>query len=162
MELHFVPHMGFKDDETSETDVLARLGREIERRGTVSFGDRTAMPPGGPAVDVLVYNVGIHYSPEKSKKILREFASRVAGPLAARARAGAASRSPDPPRRPTKTVYVTTPAQHYDTPDGQWVRNMDRDQMQCVDRVTSNPRAEAEREILIPGTNVDAVVEYDD
>lgn len=51
-EIHFVPHMGFKDEFSSEQKVLVRLDSEIKANGTVTFGQFTAMPPG-----VLRYDV---------------------------------------------------------------------------------------------------------
>lgn len=45
-ELHFVPHHGWHDRDTSEVNVLERLSEEIRNTGTVTFGKKTALPPG--------------------------------------------------------------------------------------------------------------------
>lgn len=166
LELHYVPHRGFKDEETAEVDVLDRLEGEVAELGKVTFGDRTAMPPGGEDVDVLVYNVGIHYGSGVARKYVRQFANNIVRPLAEQeGNATLASNigngvSPTP-RRP-RTIYVTTPSQHYGTDDGTWQKGMTAKSKQCVDIVPSNPRADMEREILMPGINVDVLLDYGD
>ena len=65
--------------------------------------------------------------------------------------------------RRTRTIYVTTPTQHYNTPNGQrqpW--KMAKEHNVCNDRVDANPRAELEKAMLIPGVNVDVLLDYDD
>lgn len=159
MEIHFVPHMGFKDDATAETDIIDRLARDVQTYGRITFGDKTAMSPGGPKVDVLVYNVGIHYGQGRAKKNINHFANWIVKPLMEQERNITDGRSGL--SRP-RTIYVTTPTQHFNTPTGQWVQGMTKESKQCVDRVQSNPRAELEKELLAPGVNVDALLDYDD
>lgn len=162
MELHFVPHRGFRDEATSEADVLERLRSDIAEFGGVTFGGKTAMPPGGP-VDVLVYNSGIHYGMGQTRKNVNHFANWIARPLMEIERAQNATHPSDGRRysRP-RTVYVTTPSQHYNTYDGQWQQGMSAENKKCVDEIESNPRADLEKELLTPGVNVDAVLDYDD
>mmetsp|Transcript_14114 Transcript_14114/g.30283 ORF Transcript_14114/g.30283 Transcript_14114/m.30283 type:complete len:161 (-) Transcript_14114:561-1043(-) len=45
-ELHFVPHHGWRDRNTSEEHALERLSEEIRNTGMVTFGKKTALPPG--------------------------------------------------------------------------------------------------------------------
>ena len=45
-ELHFVPHHGGRDGHTSEANVLERLAKEVQSTGRVTFGEKTALPPG--------------------------------------------------------------------------------------------------------------------
>eukprot|EP00571_Detonula_confervacea_P013467 CAMPEP_0172306346 /NCGR_PEP_ID=MMETSP1058-20130122/7430_1 /TAXON_ID=83371 /ORGANISM="Detonula confervacea, Strain CCMP 353" /LENGTH=410 /DNA_ID=CAMNT_0013018193 /DNA_START=123 /DNA_END=1351 /DNA_ORIENTATION=- len=169
MELHFVPHMGFKDDATAETNVLERLRQDVADYGRITFGKKTAMPPGGDHpntnVDVLVYNVGIHYGPGQARKHIHHFANWIAKPLMEqpsqdRAKKNTASASNNPSR--PRTIYVTTPTQHYNTDNGQWQPGMTKESKACVDQVQSNPRAELEKELLTPGVNVDVLLDYDD
>ena len=63
-------------------------------------------------------------------------------------------------RRRTRTIYVTTPTQHFNTHDGQWKTGEKPNA--CIDRVDANPRAELENELLKPGDNVDVLIDYDD
>ncbi len=66
-------------------------------------------------------------------------------------------------RRRTRTIYVTTPTQHYNTKNGQWqTGSMGKENKVCIDRVDANPRAELEKELLKPGENVDVLLDYDD
>ena len=66
-------------------------------------------------------------------------------------------------RRRTRTIYVTTPTQHFNTNDGQWkTGEMGKEQKSCIDRVDANPRADLENELLKPGENVDALIDFDD
>ena len=166
-EVHFVPHQGFKDEETSEENVLNRLASEIATTGRITFGNRTAAAMGESHVDVLVYNVGIHGTLVSAAAKLRWFVDKISLPMmngvfeSAEASVGGTSR--------TKTVYVTTPTQHYNTSDGQWQwHNMTSPHSKhCLARVANNPRSDLEMSILQPvdpsgGGNVDAVVEYDD
>lgn len=152
MEIHYVPHRGFAYDDFSkgEPEVLERMKEQIDRLGTIGFGTKTAFPPSGP-MDVLVYNVGAHFSLMESRKILSYFASEVATPLMKKE------------RRP-KIVYVVTPSQHFNTDNGQYKHRyrMDDVKNQCVERVAYNPRADLEKLILKAGFNVDVLIEYDD
>ena len=61
LEIHFVPHMGFVDDDAAEHDVLERLRQDIiDYNGRITFGTKTAIPlPLDAHVDVLVYNDGM-------------------------------------------------------------------------------------------------------
>ncbi|KAL7523932.1 hypothetical protein ACHAXR_000365, partial [Thalassiosira sp. AJA248-18] len=157
MELHFVPHKGFKDDFSAEPDVLERLKQDIADYGRVTFGEKTAMPPGGPNVDVLVYNVGIHYGVGETKQNINHFANWIVKPLLDLEK----NSSNVHPR--TRIIYVTTPAQHYGTNDGQWKKPMTLESKQCVDQVQFNPRAELEKVILQrPNVSVDVLLDYDD
>ena len=65
--------------------------------------------------------------------------------------------------RRTKVVYVTTPTQHFDTPNGQY-DPVAAHQRHCVKNICigTNPRAEIEKELLKPGVNVDALIDYED
>ena len=66
-------------------------------------------------------------------------------------------------RRRTRTIYVTTPTQHFNTKNGQWkTGEMEKEQKTCIDRVDANPRADLENELLKPGENVDALIDFDD
>ncbi|KAL7525652.1 hypothetical protein ACHAWF_001453 [Thalassiosira exigua] len=173
MEWHFVPHAGYEDEMTAEPDVLDRWIEEVEKEERVTFGDKTAMVPGGPDVDVLIYNVGIHHRTTRARKTLRRFVERVSRPLMrpdqkstdesfARPDENAGGNATTDGRPRPRIVYVLTPAQHYAAPLGQWHANMRKEEMSCVPKVDSNPRADLERQVLLPGVNVDAVVEYDD
>eukprot|EP00578_Thalassiosira_sp_NH16_P012411 CAMPEP_0181123316 /NCGR_PEP_ID=MMETSP1071-20121207/25830_1 /TAXON_ID=35127 /ORGANISM="Thalassiosira sp., Strain NH16" /LENGTH=310 /DNA_ID=CAMNT_0023208441 /DNA_START=356 /DNA_END=1288 /DNA_ORIENTATION=+ len=159
MELHFVPHMGFKDDFTSETNILERLHQDIEDYGRITFGKKTAMPPGGPHVDVLVFNVGIHHSNlYQAQKKISNFANWIAKPLMKLRNLNELNDG----HSPTQTIYVTTPTQHYNTSNGQWHHHMTPEDIRCVDEIQSNPQAELEKELLTPGVNVDVLLDYDD
>ncbi|KAL7465580.1 hypothetical protein ACHAXS_005896 [Conticribra weissflogii] len=103
MEVHFVPHKGFKDKGTAEVHVLERLAAEASNMGRVTFGRRTAMKPGGP-VDVLVYNVGIHFGMDEFRDKLKFFVDKVTTPLIRKNLSA----------RP-RIVYFTTPTQHFNT-----------------------------------------------
>jgi len=171
MELHFVPHRGFKDEDTAEPHVLERLVSDVARHDGVTFGKKTAMSPGGPKVDVLVYNVGIHYNLRVTRKHIRHYANEISKPLMMHeekqhgstknvtissnsAESNSSSR--------TRTIYVMSPAQHYNTNDGQWQKGMTDESKKCVKEIPSNPRAKVEQELLIPGVNVDVLLDYDD
>ncbi|EJK52315.1 hypothetical protein THAOC_28426 [Thalassiosira oceanica] len=162
-EVHFVPHRGFRDEETSEENLLDRLASEIATTGRITFGDRTAVPMRESHVDVLVYNVGIHGTLDMLATMLRQFVDQISLPLSSLATASEGDMGR------TKTVYVTTPTQHYNTSDGQWQwHNMTQPPSKhCLARVANNPRSDLEMSILKPvglsqGGNVDAVVEYGD
>ena len=181
MELHFVPHAGCRDEHTSEANVLERLEWEIDNFGRITLGGKTAMSPGGSDVDVLVYNVGIHHGLWQARRIISNFANRISRPLMEsnendnntrsnsiiagipNDNAGTGAGTNGYYTRP-KTIYVTTPTQHYGTSDGQWQkgRTMTAKSRQCVASVTTNPRAELEKELLQPGVNVDVLMDYDD
>ncbi len=151
MELHYVPHEGIANNDWSnaEPKVLERMKRQIASKGQIDFGQKTAFPPSGP-LDVLVYNLGAHASPTESREMLTSFASDIAMPL---------MKSEEGP----KIVYVTTPTAHFNTIDGQWQdAGMDSKMKQCVNRVSTNPRAELEKQILKAGVNVDVLIDYDD
>ena len=151
MEIHYVSHEGIPPGDWSgtERDVLQRMKRQIETSGGIDFGTKTAFPPSGP-MDVLVYNLGAHESPAKSKRSLNMFVSDIATPLMKMK------------ERP-KIVYVTTPTAHFNTPNGQYIPNqMDESKKQCIDRVSSNPKADLEKEILQEGINIDILLDYDD
>lgn len=45
--------------------------------------------------------------------------------------------------------------------DGMW-RNAGPESHTCIDKVKVNPRAEIEKEIIVPGANVDVLLEYND
>jgi len=153
MEIHYVPHGGFAYGNRSqgESDVLQRMKRQVDDSGEIDFGTKTAFPPSGP-MDVLVYELGAHRKPRKSRVMLNSFASDIAMPLMR-------SKSEQRP----KIVYVTTPTSHFNTTDGQYLLNgMNHEQKQCVDRVARNPRAELEKQILKSGVNVDVLLDYDD
>ncbi|KAL3821927.1 hypothetical protein ACHAXA_008967 [Cyclostephanos tholiformis] len=155
VEIHFVPHRGYLDDKTAEKDVLERLHRDIiDHNGRITFGNKTAMPLSPDThVDVLVYNDGIHYQLGRSKKNINHFINWVSKPLMME----------DDESQRTRTVYVTTPTQHYNTNDGQWkTGEMGKEQKVCINRVDANPRAELEKELLKPGENVDVLFDYDD
>eukprot|EP00984_Skeletonema_dohrnii_P031354 scaffold23704_cov72-Skeletonema_dohrnii-CCMP3373.AAC.1 len=104
MEIHFVPHSGFR--VTGEGDVLQRMKRQVDDSGQIDFGSKTAFPPSGP-MDVLVYELGAHRNPRKSREMLNRFASDIAMPLMR-------SKSEQRP----KIVFVTTPTSHFNTTDG--------------------------------------------
>lgn len=112
--------------------------------------------PGHPficlsVVTTWLYNVGAHFSLTESSKILSYFASEIATPLMMKNE-----------RRP-KIVYVMTPSQHFNTHNGQYNQHrMDEEKSKCVERVTSNPRAELEKRILKVGVNVDVLLDYDE
>lgn len=74
LEIHFVPHMGYVDDDTAEHGVLERLRQDIiDRNGRITFGTKTAVPMSPYAhVDVLVYNVGMYFC---TNRMLRQFFS---------------------------------------------------------------------------------------
>ena len=151
MEIHYVSHEGIPpgDWPGTERDVLLRMKRQIETRGEIDFGTKTAFPPSGK-MDVLVYNLGAHESPAKAKRDLNMFASNIAVPLMKKE------------ERP-KIVYVTTPTAHFNTPNGQYILGqMDESKKQCIDRVSSNPKADLEKKILKAGINVDVLLDYDD
>mmetsp|Transcript_21350 Transcript_21350/g.33015 ORF Transcript_21350/g.33015 Transcript_21350/m.33015 type:complete len:433 (+) Transcript_21350:1027-2325(+) len=153
MEIHYVPHGGFAYDNRSqgESDVLQRMKRQVDDSGEIDFGTKTAFPPSGP-MDVLVYNVGAHFTLMKSRNMLNSFVSNIAMPLMR-------SKSEHRP----KIVYVTTPTAHFNTTNGQYLsRKMGDEQKQCVDRVARNPRAELEKRILKAGVSVDVLLDYDD
>ena len=155
VEIHFVPHHGFAygDMSKGEPEVLGRLKEQIDRMGTIDFGIKTAFPPSGP-MDALVYNVGVHYSISQSKKIISYFDKNIATPLIKKGLKGE--------RRP-KLIYVLTPTQHFNTDDGQYIRQrMDDEKSKCVERVPFNPRAELEKRQLKTGYNVDMLLDYDD
>eukprot|EP00984_Skeletonema_dohrnii_P026028 scaffold15288_cov91-Skeletonema_dohrnii-CCMP3373.AAC.1 len=134
-----------------EGDVLQRMKRQVDDSGEIDFGTKTAFPPSGP-MDVLVYELGAHRKPRKSREMLNRFASDIAMPLMR-------SKSEQRP----KIVFVTTPTSHFNTTDGQYLLNgMNDEQKQCVDRVTRNPRAELEKQIIKSGVNVDVLLDYDD
>lgn len=167
MELHYVSHGGFADDITAEPDILTRFEREMAEFGKITFGEKTAMPPGGPDVDVLVYNVGIHGGPWILKKNMKNFADRIARPLIeqeeeALYNVGTEGFPTGEDYTRTKTIYVTTPTQHYNTHDGQWQYHMKMEEKVCIDSVPTNPKADLEKEILTPGVNVDVLLDYDD
>jgi len=151
MEVHFVPHKGFKDKGTAEVHVLERLAAEASNMGRVTFGKRTAMQPGGP-VDVLVYNVGIHFGMDEFRDKLEYFVNKVTIPLIRKNLSA----------RP-RIIYFTTPTQHFNTSDGtfQGWRGSEWS-LKCVDEVESNPRADIEKKILAPGVNIDVLLDYDD
>jgi hypothetical protein len=152
MEIHFVPHRGFAyaDMSKGEPEVLERMKEQLDDMGRIGFGTKTAFRPSGP-MDVLVYNVGAHFSLSESSKILSYFASEIATPLMMKNE-----------RRP-KIVYVMTPSQHFNTDNGQYKQHrMDEEKSKCVERVASNPRAELEKRILKEGVNVDVLLDYDD
>jgi hypothetical protein len=153
MEMHYVPHDGFAYSISSkgEPDVLQRMKRQVDDSGEIDFGTKTAFPPSGP-MDVLVYNLGAHRNPRASRAMLNSFASDIAMPLMR-------SKSEQRPR----IVYVTTPTSHFKTTNGQYLLNgMNDEQKQCVNRVTHNPKAELEKQILKSGVNVDVLLDYDD
>jgi len=151
MELHYVPHQGIANGDWSnaEPHVLQRLMRQVTNSGQIDFGTKTAFPPSGP-MDVLVYNLGAHENTTKSREMLTSFALDIATPL---------MKSEQGP----KIVYVTTPTAHFNTTDGQWQDGgMDDKEKQCVDRISRNPRAELEKQIIEAGVNVDVLIDYDD
>ncbi|KAL3762388.1 hypothetical protein ACHAW5_004705 [Stephanodiscus triporus] len=155
LEIHFVPHMGYVDDDTAENGVLERLRRDIvDRDGRITFGTKTAVPMSPHAhVDVLVYNVGIHYKLERARTNINHFINWISRPLM----------TEDDEQRRTRTIYVTTPTQHYNTNDGQWQGgSMGKVNKVCIDSVHANPRAELEKSLLKPGYNVDVLLDYDD
>ena len=163
LEVHFVPHHGYKDEETSEENLLDRLASEIATTRRITFGDRTATPMGESNVDVLVYNVGIHGTLDMHAAMLRRFVDQISLPLLFLARPSEVGQAK------TKTIYVTTPTQHYNTSDGQWQwRNMTQPySKRCLARVANNPRSDLEMSILkhgglSRGGNVDRLVEYGD
>jgi hypothetical protein len=97
--------------------------------------------------------LGIHYQLEEKRAHVNHFIDWVSKPLMME----------DDERRRTRTIYVTTPTQHYNTNDGQWgTGEMGKTETKCTDRVDSNPRAELEKELLKPGENVDVLFDYDD
>lgn len=152
MEIHFVPHRGFAyaDMSKGEPDVLERMKKQIDVTGKIGFGTKTAFRPSGP-IDVLVYNVGSHFSLSQSEKIVNYFASEIATPLMTKNE-----------RRP-KIVYVMTPSQHFNTDSGQYMQhNMDEEKSKCVERVALNPRAALEKRILKAGYNVDVLLDWAD
>eukprot|EP00984_Skeletonema_dohrnii_P006404 scaffold2295_cov93-Skeletonema_dohrnii-CCMP3373.AAC.1 len=153
MEIHYVPHRGFAYGNRSrgEPDVLQRMKKQVDDSGQIDFGTKTAFPPSGP-MDVLVYELGAHHNPRKSREMLNSFASDIAMPL---------MRSKS--EQGQKIVYMTTPTSHFNTTDGQHLSGkMGDEQKQCVDRVARNPRAELEKQILKAGVNVDVLLDYDD
>jgi len=173
MELHFVPHNGFADEDTSEADVLERLQTEMESQGKITFGTKTAKRmPRDAHVDVLVYNVGIHGHLSVLKDRLRQFGYNVSRPLMqedwttesdlANYNQSSASIATTARQQRTKTIYVTTPTQHFNTINGQWKYQMSKKEKECVNIAKRNPRAELENQILTPGDNVDVIVNYDD
>ena len=62
LEIHWVPHMGYMDNNTAEHEVLERLRQDIiDHNGRITFGSKTAVPlPPDTHVDVLVYNNGMY------------------------------------------------------------------------------------------------------
>lgn len=180
MEIHYVPHRGCNDPTTGEINILERLKQDIDNYdGRITFGMKTAMPVSlEDHVDVLVYQVGIHYGLGESKTILNHFINRVSKPLMKvmgndrhnfilhdgyERHGDNTNNSEMQPQRPrTRIIYVTTPTQHYNTPTGQWEQNMTSQTLKCVDQVESNPRAGQEKKMLKPGVNVDVLLDYDD
>ena len=163
LELHFVPHLGYKDEDSAEPQVLQRVIRDIEEYGHVTFGDKTAMTPGDNHVDVLVYNAGIHTGMDgQAGRNVRHFGHIIGRKLIELERNNSIAVAV-PKKKRTRTIYVTTPSQHYGTHDGQWQqKGMSVGSKQCVNRISANPRADFERKILKVGKNVDAILEYDD
>ncbi len=187
MEIHYVPHLGFNDPTTGETNIIQRLQQDIEKyNGRISFGTKTAIPVSTEDhVDILVYQVGIHYGPGESRTLLNHFTNRISKPLMqvmgengntndkhtnilhdgyeTHNHHHSTKQSPLlPPQRRTRTMYITTPSQHYNTPTGQWMMNMTSQTLQCVDQIPSNLRADQEKKMLLPGVNVDVLLDYDD
>ena len=149
MEIHYVPHGGFKSRAKAERNVLQRMKRQVDNMGKIDFGAKTAFPPSGPMTH-LVYNLGIHRNSRQSSKMLKSFASDIAMPL---------MKSKQGP----KIIYVTTPTAHFNTTDGQYLKDeMSEEKKQCIDRVTHNPKAELEKQILQEGVNVDVLIDYND
>lgn len=151
-EIHFVPHGGFLDAFKSEPEVVQRMIHQVRTMGTIDFGTKTALLPSGP-MDVFVYNAGIHKPMASSEHLLKLFVTEITTPI---------MKNREERQRP-KFVYVATPSQHFNTVDGQWRQHVMTDKdIKCVDSLPSNPRAELEKKILIPGLNVDAVVDGND
>ena len=155
LEIHYVPHGGFAYNDASkgEPEVLTRMAEQIDRLGKIDFGTKTAFRQSGP-MDVLVYNVGAHFTLSESQKHLEYFVREITTPLMKKDKLG---------QRRTKLIYVTTPTQHFNTDDGQYKRNrMDDESNKCVSQVPYNPRARVEKRVLKPGVNVDVLLDYDD
>mmetsp|Transcript_11784 Transcript_11784/g.23937 ORF Transcript_11784/g.23937 Transcript_11784/m.23937 type:complete len:378 (+) Transcript_11784:89-1222(+) len=154
-ELHFVPHHGWRDRNTSEEHALERLSEEIRNTGMVTFGKKTALPPGGP-VDVLAYNVGVHFDGQNFRDEVDFFANKVGFPLMNNELNNTHSRP--------QIIYTTTPTQHFHTPNGVFNKEIVKKGgfWNCMDRVESNPRADVEKDILAPGVNVDVLLDSDD
>ena len=155
LEMHYVPHRGFAYNDASkgEPEVLTRMAEQIDRLGKIGFGTKTAFSASGP-MDVLVYNVGAHFTLSESQKHLGYFVREITTPLMKKDKLGQ--------RRP-KLIYVTTPTQHFNTHDGQYKRKrMDDESSKCVAQVPYNPRARIEKRVLKPGVNVDILLDYDD
>jgi hypothetical protein len=183
MELHYVPHRGYNNDPTAgEPLIIKRLKEDIQNyNGRITFGTKTTIPLSiDDHVDVLVFQVGIHYGLGESKTILNHFANWISRPLMSITgnnkdnnilHDGYETQHPQhgdnnhnsneqPPR--TRTIYITTPSQHYNTTNGQWEMSMTPQSMKCVPRIQSNPRADQEKQMLKPGVNVDVLLDYDD
>ena len=150
MEIHFVPQAGTVGESEGEPNVLNRMSHEVKNTGTISFGKKTAMTPSDPKVDVLVYMAGIHGGAAAGKERIRTFET-VSVPM---------MKALDIPLRP-KLIYVTTPTQHFHSPDGQYQSNKSFLDLGCIDNAQS-PIQAVERHFLTPGANVDAIVDYDD
>ena len=149
MEIHYVPHAGFRSQAKAEPNILERMKRQVDNMGQIDFGTKTAFPASGPMTH-LVYNLGIHRSTRQSRRMLTHFASDIAMPLMKS-------------KRGPKIFYVTTPTAHFNTTDGQYLPDeMNEEKKQCIDRVTHNPKAELEKQILKAGVNVDVLLDYDD
>lgn len=147
-ELHFLPHSGSL--RLSEPQIVKRFSKELLKGGGITFGKNTALPTEGDSNslsrdDVLVFNIGIHSKGDKTKALLNEFAQFGSQLLKQRSR--------------PRLIYVTTPAQHFQTNTGQYMGNHSPG---CVDRVKSNVRKDKEVKALAPGINVDLVLDYDD
>lgn len=143
----------YNDASKGEPEVLTRMAEQIDRLGKIGFGTKTAFRPSGP-MDVLVYNVGAHFTLSESQRHLGYFVREITTPLMKKDKLGQ--------RRP-KLIYVTTPTQHFNTHDGQYKRKrMDDESSKCVAQVPYNPRARIEMRVLKPGVNVDVLLDYDD
>jgi hypothetical protein len=101
----------------------------------------------------LTLSLGIHHQLEETREKINYFINWISKPLM----------TGDYEGRRTRTIYVTTPTQHYNTQNGQWQpEGMAKENKVCNDRVDANPRAELEKELLLPGENVNVLLDYDD
>ncbi|KAL3761238.1 hypothetical protein ACHAWU_007055 [Discostella pseudostelligera] len=182
MELHYVPHRGYNSDPTAgEPMIIQRLKEDIANyNGRITFGTKTAMPLSiDDHVDVLVFQVGIHYGLGESKTVLNHFANWISRPLMSvtgnnkdnnilhdgyeTLHGGNNNDSIEQPPSRTRTIYITTPSQHFNTTNGQWeIMSMTPQSKKCIPGITSNPRADQEKKMLKPGVNGDVLLDYDD
>lgn len=144
-ELHYLPHSGTL--QRDEKEIFHRFVEEVKIHGTISLGRNTALltNPWLSSNDVLVANAGIHYDTQTTIKPIAELGALL-------------QKSPNAPR----FMYITTPTQHFPTNNGQYGKYNKYENKVCLQQVKENPRRTIESHTFKVGSNVDALLIYND